>query len=168
LLHQLIPKFKWEREYTAPADVTKYVFTYQGLTNLQVCYSPCWSKSNTKIIGLTSRKNVAFTNGLNLYYEVLSYDNYPGSPLLYAKATERWIYVDVAGNENLNRNLFAHFSSPYTGRLSACIGLTSYRHLDKVNPLTGAKTLQHLLLRHHTMAMFRSFGPGCSTSLCQI
>ena len=90
-------------------------------------------KSNMKIIGLTSRKNVAFTNGLNLYHEVLSYDTYPGSPLLYAKATERWIYVDVAGNENLNRNLFAHFSSPYTGRLAACIGLG----LTNVSPTSG-------------------------------
>ena len=90
-------------------------------------------KSNMKIIGLTSRKNVAFTNGLNLYHEVLSYDTYPGSPLLYAKATEKWIYVDVAGNEYLNRNLFAHFSSPYTGRLAACIGLG----ITNVSPTSG-------------------------------
>ena len=90
-------------------------------------------KASTKIIGLTSRKNVAFTNGLNLYHEVLSYDTYAGSPLLYGNATERWIYVDVASNENLNRNLFAHFSTPHTGRLAACIGLG----ITNVSPASG-------------------------------
>ncbi|KAM6503342.1 Protein of unknown function (DUF2855) domain containing protein [Amanita muscaria] len=83
--------------------------------------------SNTKVIGLTSGKNLAFTNSLGLYNDVLTYDNYAASPLFYGKGTERWVYVDVASNGTLNKQLFAHFSSPYTGRLAACItlGLTN-------------------------------------------
>ncbi|KAK2461200.1 hypothetical protein APHAL10511_006727 [Amanita phalloides] len=89
--------------------------------------------ANTKVIGLTSKKNIDFTTGLDLYHEVLTYDTFAGSPLFYGKATERWIYVDVASNQNLNQNLFSHFSSPYTGRLAACIGLG----LTNVSPSSG-------------------------------
>ena len=82
---------------------------------------------NTKIIGLTSKGNVDFTNRLELYHEVLDYDSFTSAHHLQGGEDTRWLYVDVAGNANLNKRIYAHFASPYTGKLAAIItlGLTN-------------------------------------------
>lgn len=77
-----------------------------------------------KIVGLTSRKNVGFTKGLGLYTDVTEYESFATASSLRL-GNEKWIYIDVAGNDSLNARVFAHFGS--TGRLVASIalGLTS-------------------------------------------
>ncbi|KAG5654418.1 hypothetical protein H0H81_002607 [Sphagnurus paluster] len=82
---------------------------------------------HTRVVGLTSKGNVKFTRGLGHYDEVLEYDTFTSGHAFRGNATERWIYVDVASNEKLNARIFAHFASPYTPRLAACIvlGLTN-------------------------------------------
>lgn len=83
------------------------------------------SELNTtvKIIGLTSKRNVGFTQRLNLYDEVLDYDSFTASQAMSQGKDRRWIYADVAGNDDLNKRICAHFASPYAGRLVACISL---------------------------------------------
>ncbi|KAF7348090.1 hypothetical protein MSAN_01761600 [Mycena sanguinolenta] len=77
-------------------------------------------ESNVKIVGLTSKRNVAFTKGLTLYDEVLEYDAFNT-----ALGREKWVYVDVAGNDDFNKRLFEHFRSPNTtsGELVASVAL---------------------------------------------
>eukprot|EP01117_Protostelium_nocturnum_P013563 TRINITY_DN5070_c0_g1_i2.p1 TRINITY_DN5070_c0_g1~~TRINITY_DN5070_c0_g1_i2.p1 ORF type:complete len:333 (-),score=124.09 TRINITY_DN5070_c0_g1_i2:39-1037(-) len=58
-----------------------------------------------KIVGLTSSKNVEFTKNLKLYDQVFSYDELSK---LDSKSG-KWIYVDVAGNNQLNENIFQTF-----------------------------------------------------------
>lgn len=84
---------------------------------------------DTKIIGLTSKGNVDFTNRLELYDEVLDYDSFMFAHYLQGGQENRWLYVDVAGNANLNKRIYAHFSSPYNGKLAASItlGLTNLK-----------------------------------------
>ncbi|KAF9528364.1 hypothetical protein CPB83DRAFT_813960 [Crepidotus variabilis] len=84
-------------------------------------------KSGTKIIGLTSRRNLAFVKRLRFYHEVLDYDNFTSSPTFQAPRNQRWIYVDVAGNDELNARINSYFASPYTHHLAACVqlGLTN-------------------------------------------
>ncbi len=65
----------------------------------------------TKVIGLTSRKNVAFTKKLALYDEVLEYGSFASAPSLQAHSERKWLYVDVAGNEDVNKAINAHFAS---------------------------------------------------------
>ncbi|KAJ6585606.1 hypothetical protein B0H19DRAFT_1110274 [Mycena capillaripes] len=79
-------------------------------------------ETKVKIIGLTSKKNVAFTKGLSLYDEVVEYDSFPS-----ALGREKWVYVDVAGNDDLNKRLFAHFRTPASGELitSVALGMTT-------------------------------------------
>ena len=79
--------------------------------------------SNVKIIGLTSNRNVDFTKRLGLYHEVVEYDSFTAARSLQGGEKEKWIYVDVAGNDDLNKRIFAHFASPYTGQLVACVAL---------------------------------------------
>ncbi|KAF8636936.1 hypothetical protein AX17_003187 [Amanita inopinata Kibby_2008] len=86
----------------------------------------------TKVFGLTSKKNFDFTRGLNLYHEVLTYDSFASSPVFSGKANERWIYVDLAANESLNKDIFSILSSP-SARMAACITLG----LTNVSPKPG-------------------------------
>ncbi|KAF8235026.1 hypothetical protein L208DRAFT_1393236 [Tricholoma matsutake] len=79
--------------------------------------------SNVNIIGLTSKKNLAFTNGLGHYHEVFEYDTFTSGMTLQGGQWARWVYVDVAGNKDLNQQVLAHFASPYTGTLVACVSL---------------------------------------------
>ena len=82
---------------------------------------------STKVIGLTSKRNVGFTKRLGLYHEVLEYDSFTDTRPFQGNADDRWIYIDVAGNDELNKKLFAHFASPYTPKFAACVqlGLTN-------------------------------------------
>ncbi|KAF7335834.1 hypothetical protein MVEN_02239700 [Mycena venus] len=75
-------------------------------------------ETNVKIVGLTSKRNVAFTKGLSLYDEVVEYDSFTS-----ALGREKWVYVDVAGNDDLNKRLFAHFQTPASGELVASVAL---------------------------------------------
>ncbi|KAF8068953.1 hypothetical protein FPV67DRAFT_1561706 [Lyophyllum atratum] len=82
---------------------------------------------DTQVVGLTSKGNVEFTKGLGHYDEVLEYGSFTSSPALHPRKDERWIYVDVASNDALNQRILAHFASPYTPSLAACVilGLTN-------------------------------------------
>ena len=78
--------------------------------------------SGIRIVGLTSKRNLAFTKGLSLYDEVLDYDSF--TPTSFpARGTEKWSYVDVAGNENLNERVFSLFGSRLVARIA--LGLTN-------------------------------------------
>lgn len=77
----------------------------------------------TKIVALTSRKNVAFTKKLGLYDEVVEYGSFTSAPSFQAHSERKWLYVDVAGNEDVNKAINAHFASPYTGKLVGSIAL---------------------------------------------
>ena len=60
--------------------------------------------ADTRIIGLTSKRNMGFTKRLGLYHEVVSYDD------INEKSFDlgvRAIYTDVAGSDELNGKLFA-------------------------------------------------------------
>ncbi|KAF8155594.1 hypothetical protein B0H34DRAFT_502730 [Crassisporium funariophilum] len=78
---------------------------------------------NTKIIGLTSKRNVGFTKRLGLYHEVLEYDSFVSAAAFQGSQNSRWLYVDVAGNDDLNKRINAYFASPYTAKLAAIISL---------------------------------------------
>jgi hypothetical protein len=94
--------------------------------------------SNTKIFGLTSKKNLAFTQNLGLYDGVYDYDIFTYKGPFQGRLGERWVYVDVAGNESLNKRVLAHFALPYTGNLAACVSLG----LTNVAPSTGSASLE--------------------------
>ncbi|KAL4254586.1 Protein of unknown function DUF2855 [Abortiporus biennis] len=67
---------------------------------------------NIKVVGLTSQRNVDFTEQLGLYDDVLSYDDFERNPEFELEsAVELWTYVDVSGNEELNKRVFSFFSS---------------------------------------------------------
>ena len=56
------------------------------------------------VIGLMSKRNLAFTKGLGLYAAVHTYDDVKQG-LAAAGQGGTWVYADVAGNEALNARI---------------------------------------------------------------
>ncbi|KZP33794.1 hypothetical protein FIBSPDRAFT_924237 [Athelia psychrophila] len=79
-------------------------------------------KMDVRVVGLTSKGNVAFTRGLGLYDVVYDYDSLTSLSVAGDKEGA-WVYADVAGNDALNARVFAHLGA----RLAAGIqlGLTN-------------------------------------------
>ncbi|EGO03695.1 hypothetical protein SERLA73DRAFT_175287 [Serpula lacrymans var. lacrymans S7.3] len=78
----------------------------------------------TRIVGLTSRKNVDFTRRLSLYDDVLDYDSFISSSVMRLGG-DKWVYADVAGNDSLNSNVFSHFGDGGHLVKSVALGLTN-------------------------------------------
>lgn len=64
-----------------------------------------------QIVGLTSKRNVNFTKGLGLYDSVVDYDTFTQSGAVDVSRKEKWVYADVAGNDELNNRIWQHFVS---------------------------------------------------------
>lgn len=77
-----------------------------------------------RIVGLTSQRNLAFTRGLRLYDDVLGYDSFESSDVLQP-SSGKWLYIDVAGNDELNFKLQTHFSTSKFSFTSVQLGLTN-------------------------------------------
>lgn len=77
-----------------------------------------------KIVGLTSKWNVAFTQGLKLYDHVVDYDSLESSTEL-KPSTGKWLYIDVAGNDKLNERIVVHFGGNSTLVAGVQLGLTN-------------------------------------------
>jgi hypothetical protein len=66
------------------------------------------------VVGLTSPRNLEFTRGLGLYDEVLTYDEFETASVFTPEISQKWVYVDVAGNDALNKRVFDHFTKLYS------------------------------------------------------
>lgn len=78
-----------------------------------------------QVIGLTSRKNSEFTRNLGLYDHVLEYDGFENATVMN-EPSQKWIYIDLAGNESLNSRVFNHFSDAKLALVgSVALGLTN-------------------------------------------
>ncbi|EFI28166.1 hypothetical protein CC1G_14193 [Coprinopsis cinerea okayama7 len=90
---------------------------------------------NVKIIGLTSKRNVTFTQKLGLYDEVYEYNTFRQGKAFQGEKERQWIYVDVAGNDKLNDQVREHFSSPSVGRIikNVALGVTNLQPTTSAN-----------------------------------
>ena len=77
--------------------------------------------SNVTLTGITSKSNLGFTRGLHLYDKVLEYDSF--ASLKPTSGNGKWIYADLAGNENFNDRLFSHLGSNLVAGIA--LGLTN-------------------------------------------
>ncbi len=83
---------------------------------------------NFNIIGLTSRKNVAFVKQLGWYDQILSYDE-----IAQLNSTQKFIVVDFAGNHN---NQFQLQTLLKDNLLYNClVGLVDWQNLEGETPL---------------------------------
>ncbi|KAG6841494.1 hypothetical protein C0991_010352 [Blastosporella zonata] len=79
---------------------------------------------NIRIVGLTSKGNVEFTQRLGHYDEVLEYGTFTsGDAFQGRRGDDRWIFVDVASNDALNQRIRSFFMAPYSPRIAACVSL---------------------------------------------
>ncbi|KAJ2927166.1 hypothetical protein H1R20_g9952, partial [Candolleomyces eurysporus] len=67
---------------------------------------------NVTVVGLTSKRNLGFTQRLGLYNGVYEYDSFIKAQAFQGDVSRRWLYIDVAGNADLNERVKTHFASP--------------------------------------------------------
>ncbi|KAF9024262.1 hypothetical protein BDZ89DRAFT_1069231 [Hymenopellis radicata] len=121
----------WSSSYRGGAS-TILISSASSKTAFCLAYLIGKRNTGTRVLGLTSSKNLAFTQGLGLYDDVLEYTSFASSPAFHGARDEKWVYVDVAGSTALNRRIFDHFASPYASTLAAVItlGLTNLSPSD--------------------------------------
>lgn len=84
-----------------------------------------------QVVGLTSRKNFEFTKNLGLYDHVLEYDGFENATVMN-EPSQKWIYIDLAGNEGLNSRVHNHFSDAELDLAgSVALGLTNLSPTSK-------------------------------------
>jgi len=90
---------------------------------------------NATIVGLTSPRNVAFTQRLGLYDEVYEYGSFRHGKAFQGDSARQWLYVDVAGNDALNAQVREHFASPRVGRIvkNVALGVTNLQPTTHAN-----------------------------------
>ncbi|KAI0087432.1 hypothetical protein BDY19DRAFT_893251 [Irpex rosettiformis] len=82
------------------------------------------SGKTIRIVGLTSTRNVAFTTGLGLYDELFEYGSFESAAPLQSQG-DKWIYIDVAGNEGINDRIRKHFAPQKNVVAGVQLGLTN-------------------------------------------
>lgn len=93
------------------------------------------SSSMRQVVGLTSRKNFEFTKDLGLYDYVLEYDGFENA-IVISEPSQKWIYIDLAGNESLNSRVTKHFSDAKLDLVgSVALGLTNLSPSSKSNSM---------------------------------
>jgi hypothetical protein len=95
------------------------------------CMAQRPANARPKIIGLTSPGNVAFSESLSCYDQVITYDQTET-----LGATQPSTYVDFAGNAVLRRRIHRHFAQL---KYSCAVGGTHVRELGGAKDLPGPK-----------------------------
>ncbi len=90
-------------------------------------------RSDCDVVGLTSKSNAAFVQGLGCYGTVLSYDQVTALDATPA------VFVDMAGNAALRRDVHAHLGDAL--KYSCSVGGTHWDHLGSGRDLPGPKPI---------------------------
>ncbi len=95
------------------------------------CLAQRPASERPKVIGLTSPGNVAFSESLGCYDQIITYDQ-----LEALSATLRCTYVDYAGNAALRQRIHTHFTQL---QYSCSVGGTHVQELGGAKGLPGPK-----------------------------
>ncbi|CAL1699764.1 unnamed protein product [Somion occarium] len=117
-----------------------YASSYRGAKRIVIssassktafCLAYCVKKriekaglTGIRIVGLTSKRNLEFTKGLGLYDEVGQYDGFENHPALQLDG-QKWLYLDVTGNEDFNKRVLAYFAPSKDLVLGIRFGMTT-------------------------------------------
>lgn len=95
--------------------------------------------ADTRIVGLTSNRNMGFTRSLDLYHEVISYDELNGKSFTPGV---RAIYADVAGSDELNKKLLAVQGPVFVAAIKLGMSNVTPTKLDATNVWTKNTKLE--------------------------
>lgn len=98
-------------------------------------------QANISVVGLTSKHNVDFTRQLNLYNEVYDYDSFEKGKAFQGDKNRQWLYIDVAGNDDLNNRIRTHFASTAVGKIvkNIALGVTNLTPSASANDVKWAE-----------------------------
>lgn len=94
---------------------------------------------DTRIIGLTSKRNLGFVRRLGLYHDVTSYEDIGGAS--FAPGV-RAIYADVAGSDELNKKLLAVQGPMFVAAIKLGMSNVTPTKLDVTNIWTKNTKLE--------------------------
>ena len=94
---------------------------------------------DTKVIGLTSKRNVGFTKRLGLYHEVVSYDDINEKSF---NSGVRAIYTDVAGSDRFNKKLLTVRGPVFVAVIKLGMSNVTPTKFDATNAWTKNTTLE--------------------------
>jgi hypothetical protein len=83
------------------------------------CFALLLKGKGKKVLGLTSKGNVPFVTSLQLYDQVVAYDDLNHVPL-----NEKILYIDVAGNPKLDTRIFERVGDNIVKRVS--VGMSHF------------------------------------------
>jgi uncharacterized protein DUF2855 len=92
---------------------------------------PLSKRDGVEVVGLTSPRNVEFTEGLGVYDRVVTYDE------IDSLDREPAVFVDMAGNAEVRGAVHSHFGDEL--KHSAAVGITHRGELTGSSDLPGAK-----------------------------
>ncbi|TFK46782.1 hypothetical protein OE88DRAFT_1667007 [Heliocybe sulcata] len=113
------------------------------------------------VVGLTSKRNLGYVSGLGIYDEVTRYEDIERMDV---GKGEKWIYVDVAGNDNLNERVLGQ-GRKGRGELVAAINLgattlapgASSGEKHRLTPKTSLTAPPSESCSRHKLAEFEQF-----------
>jgi len=103
---------------------------------------------DTKIIGLTSKRNMGFTKRLGLYHDVASYDDIQDRSF---DSGVRAIYADVAGSDGLNKKLLAVQGPVFVAVIKLGMSNVTPTKLDPKKAWTKNSALEGAVVRSTSM-----------------
>ena len=87
-------------------------------------------RDRCKVVGLTSKGNLAFVEGLDIYDQVVTYDD-----IATLSSDEAAVFIDMAGNKSVRRAVHEHYADNL--KLSSMVGLSHWTHQGMEKDLPG-------------------------------
>jgi len=127
------------------------IISASSKTSIGLAYGLHQDESPAKLVGMTSDKNKAFVNRLNLYTQVVSYDE-----IAQLNANEKTVIVDMASNAELLKAIEQHLN----GNLQYCIqvGLTHWDAAQAESPLVNTQS-EMFFAPGHIQRRIAQWGP---------
>jgi len=119
----------------------KHIFISSASSKTAFCLAYCIQTrirnkevpTDTRIIGLTSKRNMEFTRRLGLYHEIISYDDINGGSFTPGVKA---IYADVAGSDEFNKRLLAVQGPIFVAAIKLGMSNVTPTKLDVTNAWT--------------------------------
>ncbi|GAA6139894.1 DUF2855 family protein [Arenicella sp. 4NH20-0111] len=127
------------------------IISASSKTSVGVAYALQNDEGSPKSIGLTSKRNRSSVENLNLYDQVLSYEEIEN-----IDATKSTIIVDMSGNKSLLSALHQHLSDNMKHTLN--VGITHWNDLSEVSGINTDRCEQ-FFAPGHIQEMIKRMGP---------
>ncbi|KAI9339378.1 hypothetical protein BDR26DRAFT_837849 [Obelidium mucronatum] len=113
---------------------SKTSFCFAQLISKAATASPPHNSRSIKVIGLTSKRNVSWTQSLGVYSTVIAYQDISAKGLLNKHENTQIVFVDVAGDPRVKKAVIEAVGGPLNVRKVIGVGISHFSPLDSSLP----------------------------------